>query len=193
MRPCTIARQSRLDLRQSRGAWLAPAHAQASEIAACAGDALSVEFTVLGLPCLGLDAGLAFPHTGARSFQDATDDQTGTGRRWDAIIGHGGQTSACRWSKDRWGLSSPLAPRVPSDAIASADPAVAKRAFTAMTTIDIARIAAGVRGGSSQAKGGSCPGSGHRRAPDASHGGCRTPPARISQLYFGIEQPRCRP
>ena len=113
------------------------------------GDVLTVEFTVLGIPCLGLNAGPAFPHTVAFSFQVATDDQAETDRLWDAIIGNGGQASACGWCKDRWGLSWQITPRVLSDAIASPDPAVAKRAFEAMMTmtkIDIATIEAAVRG-----------------------------------------------
>ena len=114
-----------------------------------AGDVLTVEFTVLGIPCLGLNGGPAFPQTEAFSFQVATDDQAETDRLWDAIIGNGGQASACGWCKDRWGLSWQITPRVLSDAVASADPAVAKRAFAAMMTmtkIDIATIEAAVRG-----------------------------------------------
>lgn len=114
-----------------------------------AGDVLTVEFTVLGIPCLGLNGGPAFPQTEAFSFQVATDDQAETDRLWDAIIGNGGQASACGWCKDRWGLSWQITPRVLSDAVASADPAVAKRAFAAMMTmtkIDIATIEAAIRG-----------------------------------------------
>ena len=114
-----------------------------------AGDVLTVEFTVLGIPCLGLNGGTAFRHTEAFSFQVATDDQAETDRLWDAIIGNDGQASACGWCKDKWGLSWQITPRVLSDAIASADPAVAKRAFEAMMTmtkIDIATIEAAVRG-----------------------------------------------
>lgn len=114
-----------------------------------AGDVLTVEFTVLGIPCLGLNGGPAFPQTEAFSFQVATDDQAETDRLWDAIIRNGGQASACGWCKDRWGLSWQITPRVLSDAVASADPAVAKRAFAAMMTmtkIDIATIEAAIRG-----------------------------------------------
>ena len=114
-----------------------------------AGDVLTVEFTVLGLPCLGLNAGPAFPHTEAFSFQVATDDQAETDRLWHAIIDNGGQASACGWCKDKWGLSWQITPRILSDAIASPDPAVAKRAFAAMMTmtkIDIATIEAAIRG-----------------------------------------------
>jgi 2-polyprenyl-6-hydroxyphenyl methylase/3-demethylubiquinone-9 3-methyltransferase len=124
-------------------------HAPADYPSGKAGDVLTVEFTVLGLPCLGLNAGPAFPHTEAFSFQVATDDQAETDRLWDAIIGNGGQASACGWCKDRWGLSWQITPRALSDAIASPDPAVAKRAFAAMMTmtkIDIATIEAAVRG-----------------------------------------------
>jgi 2-polyprenyl-6-hydroxyphenyl methylase/3-demethylubiquinone-9 3-methyltransferase len=114
-----------------------------------AGDVLTVEFTVLGIPCLGLNGGPAFPHTEAFSFQVATDDQAETDRLWDAIIGNGGQASACGWCKDRWGLSWQITPRVLSEAVASTDPAVAQRAFAAMMTmtkIDIATIEAAIRG-----------------------------------------------
>jgi 2-polyprenyl-6-hydroxyphenyl methylase/3-demethylubiquinone-9 3-methyltransferase len=114
-----------------------------------AGDVLTVEFTVLGIPCLGLNGGPAFPQTEAFSFQVATDDQAETDRLWGAIIGNGGQASACGWCKDRWGLSWQITPRVLSDAVTSADPAVAQRAFAAMMTmtkIDIATIEAAIRG-----------------------------------------------
>jgi 2-polyprenyl-6-hydroxyphenyl methylase/3-demethylubiquinone-9 3-methyltransferase len=124
-------------------------HAPGDFPAGKAGDVLTVEFTVLGIPCLGLNGGPAFPHTEAFSFQVATEDQAETDWLWDAIIGNGGQASACGWCKDRWGLSWQITPRVLSDAIASPDPAVAKRAFEAMMTmtkIDIATIEAAIRG-----------------------------------------------
>ncbi|MET0290380.1 MAG: VOC family protein [Pseudoxanthomonas sp.] len=113
------------------------------------GDVLTVEFTVLGIPCLGLNGGPTFKHSEAFSFQVATDDQEETDRLWNAIVGHGGQESACGWCKDRWGLSWQITPRVLSEAIADKDPAVAKRAFEAMMTmtkIDIAAIEAARRG-----------------------------------------------
>ncbi|HSR65695.1 MAG TPA: VOC family protein, partial [Xanthomonadaceae bacterium] len=69
------------------------------------GDVLTVEFTVMGVPCLGLNGGPAFHHTEAFSFQVATDDQEETDRLWNAIVGNGGQESACGWCKDKWGLS----------------------------------------------------------------------------------------
>ena len=110
---------------------------------------LTVEFTVLGIPCLGLNGGPMFKHSEAFSFQVATDDQAETDRYWDAIVGNGGQESACGWCKDRWGLSWQITPRALTDAITDADPAVRKRAFEAMMTmgkIDIARIEAARKG-----------------------------------------------
>ncbi|AVU76545.1 MULTISPECIES: VOC family protein [Pseudomonas] len=113
------------------------------------GDVLTVEFTVMGIPCLGLNGGPAFQHTEAFSFQVATDDQAETDRLWDAIIGNGGQASACGWCKDKWGLSWQITPRVLTAAIANPDQAAAKRAFEAMmemTKIDIAAIEAALKG-----------------------------------------------
>ena len=99
--------------------------------------------------CLWLNGGPAFPHSEAFSFQVATDDQAETDRLWNAIIGHGGQASACGWCKDKWGLSWQITPRVLTAAIAHPDPAAAQRAFAAMMQmgkIDIAQIEAAVRG-----------------------------------------------
>ena len=113
------------------------------------GDVLTVEFTVMGIPCLGLNGGSAFKHTEAFSFQVATEDQTETDRLWNAIVDNGGQESACGWCKDRWGVSWQITPRVLSEAISDPDPAAAKRAFTAMmemTKIEVARIEAARRG-----------------------------------------------
>lgn len=113
------------------------------------GDVLTVEFTVMGIPCLGLNGGSAFHHSEAFSFQVATDDQAETDRLWQAIIGNGGQASVCGWCKDKWGLSWQISPRVLVDAVTSKDPAVAKRAFEAMMTmtkIDIATIEAAIAG-----------------------------------------------
>ena len=113
------------------------------------GDVLTVEFSVLGIPCLGLNGGPAFKHTEAFSFQVATDDQAETDRYWDAIVGNGGAESACGWCKDRWGLSWQITPRVLMEAISDPDPAVAQRAFSAMMgmrKIDIAAIEAARRG-----------------------------------------------
>lgn len=106
------------------------------------GDVLTVEFTVMGIPCLGLNGGPAFKHTEAFSFQVATADQAETDRYWNAI-------SACGWCKDKWGLSWQITPIVLMEAIADPDPAVAKRAFEAMMQmqkIDIAAIEAACRG-----------------------------------------------
>jgi len=113
------------------------------------GDVLTVEFTVAGIPCLGLNGGPMFKHTEAFSFQIATDDQAETDRLWNAIIHNGGQPSACGWCKDRWGLSWQITPRALTDAITDPDPAAAKRAFEAMMEmgkIDIATIEAARRG-----------------------------------------------
>ena len=113
------------------------------------GDVLTVEFTVLGIPCLGLNGGPAFKHTEAFSFQVATVDQAETDRYWNAIVGNGGHESACGWCKDRWGLSWQITPIALTQAITDPDPAAAKRAFDTMmemTKIDIARIEAARRG-----------------------------------------------
>jgi predicted 3-demethylubiquinone-9 3-methyltransferase (glyoxalase superfamily) len=113
------------------------------------GDVLTVDFTVLGIPCMGLNGGPAFKHSEAFSFQVATDDQVETDRLWNAIVGNGGQESACGWCKDRWGLSWQITPRALIEAIADPDPAAAKRAFDAMMgmgKIDIATIEAARRG-----------------------------------------------
>ncbi|MCB1337993.1 MAG: VOC family protein [Maritimibacter sp.] len=113
-----------------------------------AGAVLTVEFTVCGIPCLGLNGGPAFAQTEAFSFQIATDDQAETDRYWDAIVGNGGRESACGWCKDRWGVSWQITPRALSEAIAAGG-AEAKRAFDAMmdmTRIDVAAIEAARRG-----------------------------------------------
>ena len=113
------------------------------------GDVLTVEFTVLGIPCIGLNGGPAFKQSEAFSFQVATDDQAETDRYWNAIVGNGGKESECGWCKDKWGLSWQITPRVLTAAYTGNDPAVAKRAFDAMMTmrkIDVAAIEAAVRG-----------------------------------------------
>ena len=113
------------------------------------GDVLTVEFTVAGVACLGLNGGPAFKQDEAFSFQIATDDQAETDRLWNAIVGNGGQESACGWCKDRWGLSWQITPRVLTQAINDPDRAAAKRAFDAMMgmrKIDVAAIEAAWRG-----------------------------------------------
>lgn len=113
------------------------------------GDVLTVEFTVMGIPCLGLNGGPAFKHSEAFSFQVATDDQAETDRLWSAIVDNGGQESECGWCKDKWGLSWQITPRVLTAAYTSPDRAAAKRAFDAMMgmrKIDIATIEAALRG-----------------------------------------------
>ena len=107
------------------------------------GDVLTVEFTVCGIACLGLNGGPDFRHTEAFSFQIATDTQEETDRYWDAIVGNGGAASACGWCKDKWGLSWQITPRVLTEGMADPDPATRKRVFEAMMTmgkIDIAAI-----------------------------------------------------
>jgi predicted 3-demethylubiquinone-9 3-methyltransferase (glyoxalase superfamily) len=107
------------------------------------GDVLTVEFTVAGIPCIGLNGGPHFKHSEAFSFQIATDDQQETDRLWNAIVGNGGQESECGWCKDRWGLSWQISPRALTSAVFGPDRAAAKRAFDAMMTmkkIDIATI-----------------------------------------------------
>lgn len=111
------------------------------------GDVLTVEFTVFGTPCLGLNGGPTFKHNEAFSFQIATDDQAETDRYWNAIVGHGGTPSECGWCKDRWGISWQITPRVLTEAMAAGG-AEAKRAFDAMMhmqKIDVAAIQAARR------------------------------------------------
>ena len=113
------------------------------------GDVLTVEFTVMGIPCIGLNGGPAFKHSEAFSFQVATDDQAETDRLWHAIIDNGGAPSECGWCKDKWGLSWQITPRMLMAAISNPDPAAAQRAFNAMMTmskIDIATIEAALKG-----------------------------------------------
>src|ERR671925_1902536 len=113
-----------------------------------AGDVLTVEFTVVGIPCLGLNGGPAFKHSEAFSFQIATDDQAETDRYWNAIVSDGGQESACGWCKDKWGVSWQITPIALTNAVTDPDRAAAKRAFEAMMTmkkIDIAAIEAAHR------------------------------------------------
>ena len=112
------------------------------------GDALTVEFSVMGLPCIGLNGGPHFKHTEAFSFQVSTEDQAETDRYWDAITGNGGEESQCGWCKDRWGISWQITPRALIDAM-TAGGAEARRAFEAMMEmgkIDIAKIEAARRG-----------------------------------------------
>lgn len=113
-----------------------------------AGDVLTVEFTVCGTPCLGLNGGPRFPHSEAFSFQIATRDQEETDRYWDAIVGHGGAASACGWCRDRWGVNWQIIPRTLTEALAAGG-GEAARAFAAMMTmgkVDVAAIDAARRG-----------------------------------------------
>lgn len=112
------------------------------------GDTLTVQFTVVGIPCLGLNGGPAFKHSEAFSFQIATETQEETDRYWNAIVKHGGTESACGWCKDRWGISWQITPRTLTEALAAGG-SEAQRAFEAMMTmtkIDIAQIEAARRG-----------------------------------------------
>ena len=123
-------------------------HAPGDYPAGRQGDVLTVEFTVYGIPCMGLNGGPIFPHSEAFSFQIATDSQEETDRYWNAIVGNGGQESECGWCKDKWGLSWQITPRVLSEAM-TAGGEEAKRAFAAMMTmrkIDVAAIAKARRG-----------------------------------------------
>ncbi|WP_220272282.1 VOC family protein [Sphingorhabdus pulchriflava] len=113
-----------------------------------AGDVLTVQFTVCGIPCIGLNGGPIFPQSEAFSFQIATDSQEETDRYWNAIVGNGGQESACGWCRDKWRLNWQITPRVLTEAMAAGGD-VAKCAFEAMMTmhkIDHAAIEAAVRG-----------------------------------------------
>jgi len=113
------------------------------------GDVLTVEFTVLGIPCLGLNGGPVFKHSEAFSFQVATNDQEETDRYWNAIVNNGGEESECGWCRDKWGLSWQITPTVLTKAITNPDPAAAKRAFDVMMTmkkIDVASIERAIRG-----------------------------------------------
>lgn len=113
-----------------------------------AGDVMIVEFTVCGVPCIGLNGGPIFPHTEAFSFQIATDTQEETDRYWNAIVSNGGAESACGWCKDKWGVNWQITPRVLTEALAAGGE-VAKRAFAAMMhmhKIDHAAIKAAVEG-----------------------------------------------
>jgi 2-polyprenyl-6-hydroxyphenyl methylase/3-demethylubiquinone-9 3-methyltransferase len=113
------------------------------------GAVLTVDFTVMGIPCMGLNGGPGVPHNWAFSFQVATDDQAETDRYWNAIVGNGGEESQCGWCKDAWGVSWQITPRVLMDAFNGSDRAAAKRAFDAMMgmkKIDIAAIEAAIRG-----------------------------------------------
>jgi predicted 3-demethylubiquinone-9 3-methyltransferase (glyoxalase superfamily) len=112
------------------------------------GDVLMVDFTVLGIPCVGLNGGPTFKHSEAFSFQVITEDQAETDRYWNAIINNGGEESACGWCEDKWGLSWQITPRVLIEAVTSSDKAAAKRAFEAMMEmqkIDIAKIKAALK------------------------------------------------
>jgi predicted 3-demethylubiquinone-9 3-methyltransferase (glyoxalase superfamily) len=112
------------------------------------GDVLTVEFTVMGIPCLGLNGGPQFKHSEAFSFQVATIDQAETDRYWNAIVSHGGQESECGWCKDRWGISWQITPVILTQAYTHPDRALAQRAFKAMMgmrKIDVAAIEAAMK------------------------------------------------
>lgn len=113
------------------------------------GDVLTVDFTVMGIPCIGLNGGPGVQHNWAFSFQVATADQAETDRYWNAIVSNGGEANACGWCKDKWGLNWQITPIVLTQAVTGADTAVAKRAFDAMLQmqkIEVSAIEAAVRG-----------------------------------------------
>ena len=113
------------------------------------GDVLTVEFTVAGIPCVGLNGGPEFKHNEAFSFQISTEDQAETDRLWNAIVGNGGQESQCGWCRDKWGVSWQISPRVLVEGVTDPDPEVARRVFEAMMPmrkIDIATIEKARRG-----------------------------------------------
>lgn len=114
-----------------------------------AGEVITVEFTVMGIPCVGLNGGTTFKHSEAFSFQVCTEDQAETDRLWHAIVSNGGSESVCGWCKDKWGISWQITPRLLIEAIAHPDKAAAKRAFEAMMSmgkIDVAKIEAALKG-----------------------------------------------
>lgn len=113
------------------------------------GDTLTVEFMVLGIPCIGLNGGPTFKHSEAFSFQVGTQDQAETDRYWNAIVDNGGQESQCGWCKDKWGISWQITPVALLDGMRDSDPAARKRVFTAMmdmTKIDVKAIEAARKG-----------------------------------------------
>ena len=113
------------------------------------GQVLVVKFTVMGIPCVGLNGGPQVQHSEAFSFQVATDDQAETDRLWNAIVDNGGKENACGWCSDRWGIRWQITPRVLTDALSDPDRAASKRAFDAMMTmrkIDVAKIEAARKG-----------------------------------------------
>jgi 2-polyprenyl-6-hydroxyphenyl methylase/3-demethylubiquinone-9 3-methyltransferase len=113
------------------------------------GDVITVEFTVIGIPCIGLNGGPGVDHNWAFSFQVATADQAETDRYWNAIVNNGGEASQCGWCRDKWGVNWQITPVALTKAFTGPDRAAAKRAFDAMMTmkkIDVAKIEAAVRG-----------------------------------------------
>lgn len=123
-------------------------HAPSDNPSTKAGEVIMVEFAIAGIPCIGLNGGSAFKHNEAFSFQIATDNQVETDRYWNAIVGNGGQESACGWCKDRWGLNWQITPRALTEAMAAGGEE-ARRAFVAMMDmgkIDVAKIEAARRG-----------------------------------------------
>ena len=140
---------------------------------------LTVEFTVCGVPCLGLNGGPAFKHSEAFSFQIATDDQAETDKYWNAIVGNGGAESECGWCKDKWGLSWQITPRVLTDALADGGD-VAKRTFDAMMTmgkISITKIEAARKDDAEQCVRSSAARSSPSTASVQAPGGMVKPPA----------------
>jgi 2-polyprenyl-6-hydroxyphenyl methylase/3-demethylubiquinone-9 3-methyltransferase len=125
-------------------------HAPADYPDGKAGNALAVEFTVLGIPCMGINGGPVFRHSEAFSFQLTTRDQAETDHYWRAITGNGGEESMCGWCRDRWGISWQVTPAALTEGMRDADPAARKRVFESMMQmrkIDVAAIEAARRGG----------------------------------------------
>jgi 2-polyprenyl-6-hydroxyphenyl methylase/3-demethylubiquinone-9 3-methyltransferase len=124
-------------------------HAPADYPAGKEGDPIVVWFTVMGIPCMGLNGGDTFKHNEAFSFQVTTKDQEETDRYWNAIVGNGGEESMCGWCKDKWGVSWQITPAVLNEALADPDRDSTKRVFEAMMDmqkIDIATIESARRG-----------------------------------------------
>jgi predicted 3-demethylubiquinone-9 3-methyltransferase (glyoxalase superfamily) len=112
------------------------------------GDVLTVDFSVMGIPCIGLNGGPQFKHSEAFSFQVMTEDQAETDGYWNAITGNGGEESQCGWCRDRWGISWQITPRALTEGM-MAGGEVSQRVFQAMMKmkkIDVAAIEAARRG-----------------------------------------------
>lgn len=155
------------------------------------GDVLTVEFTVMGIPCLGLNGGPVFKHNEAFSFQVATTDQAETDRYWNAIVSNGGQESDCSWCKDKWGVSWQITPIALTQAIIDPDPAAAKRAFDAMMTMKKIDIAGRDGGGGPGSAVATQPAGGVGAIATAAHGAVRRR-ARVGKQASTTHRPERR-